>query len=83
MSLLNLLDSKLAETLRVILTQTNSDTYRWHSTTSNRTEISNRCGISPPSVNRYINKLKEKTILNKPDGFARGEYMINRKIIEL
>ena len=83
MSLLSLLDSKLAETLRVILTQVNTDTYKWYSTTTARQEISVRCGISIPSVNRYITRLREKDILTQQPGSSRGEYTINRKIIEL
>ena len=82
-SLLKLLDSNLANFLLIVIKQTNKADYRWYSTKSNRNELKNRLEMSSPSVSRYIATLKEKEILTQSEYFARGEYMLNRKIITL
>ena len=77
-SILNLLDSKLAECLLLIIKQTNKNTYTWYSTKGNRNEISSKLEISPATVNRYIIILKNKNILRFGDYSARGEYKLNK-----
>lgn len=80
-SLLNLIDSPLAEVLVRIISEADSRSYKWYSTKQSRGAISNKTGQSPPTVSRNIAKLVDKGILTKGD--ARGLYIINHHYITL
>lgn len=82
-SILKLLDSTLAEFLLIVIRQTNKSNYKWYSTKGNRSELMARLELSPPTVSRYIAKLKTKNILQHSEYSARGEYRLNSKIITL
>jgi len=82
-SVLKLLDSKLAEVLLIVLKQVNPTTYQWMSSKGNRKSIEHKLNMSYPTVSRYILMLRDKDILLQGEYAARGEYILNKKIIKL
>jgi predicted HTH transcriptional regulator len=82
-SLLKLLDSNLANFLLIVIKQTNKLDYKWYSTKSNRSQLQNKLELSSPTISRYIATLKAKDILIQGEFSARGEYILNKKIITL
>lgn len=82
-SILKLLDSTLAEFLLIVIKQTNSSDYKWYSTKSNRSELTTKLSLSPPTISRYIANLKSKGILLQGEHASRGEYRLNNNLIIL
>jgi|GEM_PF-5504463 len=81
LSILNLMENDLAAALRIILDQTDQNSYKWQSTKANREVMVRELDKSSATVSRYIDKLREKEILLTFPEYQRGTYLINRRLI--
>lgn len=79
-TLLKLLDSNLASTVDLIITQAHEDS-TWISSREQREYFQMKLKISPPTFYRYIKTLVRKGILIPQGG--RGVYKISRDLIQI
>ena len=80
-TLLDAIDKPYIGVLKIIFKQMNKENNIWYSNKGNHLEITDRLGISQPTLEKHIRVLKDKRILIHKDTDGRGVYSVNREMI--